>query len=88
VHARSLVATGLDSVAGEVFKTTLIPVHQEVIKSQRQLPGPIATTNEVGPTGFGLYRALTAAGIRCEVAARSKLAAYRATGSRPTRRTL
>ena len=28
---------------------------------------------EAGPTGFGLYRALTAAGIRCEVAAPSKL---------------
>ena len=28
---------------------------------------------EAGPTGFGLYRALTAVGIRCEVAAPSKL---------------
>lgn len=28
---------------------------------------------EAGPTGFGLYRSLTAAGIRCEVAAPSKL---------------
>jgi transposase len=28
---------------------------------------------EAGPTGFGLYRALTAAGIRCVVAAPSKL---------------
>jgi len=28
---------------------------------------------EAGPTGFGLYRELSAAGIRCEVAAPSKL---------------
>ena len=33
----------------------------------------MAVTYEAGPTGFGLYRALTAAGIRCEVAAPSKL---------------
>ena len=30
-------------------------------------------TYEAGPTGFGLYRTLTAAGIRCVVAAPSKL---------------
>ena len=30
-------------------------------------------TYEAGPTGFGLYRSLTAAGIRCQVAAPSKL---------------
>ena len=33
----------------------------------------MAVTYEAGPTGFDLYRALTAAGIRCEVAAPSKL---------------
>jgi transposase len=35
---------------------------------------------EAGPTGFGLYRQLTAAGIRCEVAAPSKL--HRPAGER------
>lgn len=73
VHARSVVATGLDSVTGEVFKSTLVPNPDEVIGWLRRLPGPVATTYEAGPTGFGLYRALTAAGIRCEVAAPSKL---------------
>ena len=73
VHARSVVATGLDSVTGEVFKTTLVPDCEGVIKWLRQLPGPVATTYEAGPTGYGLYRALTEAGIRCEVAAPSKL---------------
>ena len=33
----------------------------------------MAVTYEAGPTGFGLCRALIAAGIRCEVAAPSKL---------------
>jgi len=73
VHARSVVATGLDSITGEVFKTTLVPNHDEVIGWLRGLPGSVATVYEAGPTGFGLYRALTAAGIRCEVAAPSKL---------------
>jgi transposase len=36
-------------------------------------PGPLAAVYEAGPTGFGLYRALTGAGTRCEVAAPSKL---------------
>jgi len=73
VHARSVVAAGLDSATGEVFRRTLTPAHDEVIGWLRSLPGPVATTYEAGPTGFGLYRALTAAGIRCEVAAPSKL---------------
>jgi transposase len=73
VHARSVVAAGLDSVTGEVFKQRLVPVHDEVVGWLRSLPGPVAATYEAGPTGFGLYRALTKAGIRCEVAAPSKL---------------
>jgi transposase len=36
-------------------------------------PGPAAVTYEAGPTGFGLARALTAAGVRCVVVAPSKL---------------
>lgn len=39
----------------------------------RGLPGPVAATYEAGPTGFGLYRALEAAGVRCEVVAPSRL---------------
>ena len=33
----------------------------------------MAVAYEAGPTGFGLYRPLSAAGIRCEVVAPSKL---------------
>ena len=39
----------------------------------RSLPAPVAVTYEAGPTGFGLARALIAAGIDCVVAAPSKL---------------
>lgn len=73
VHARSVVAAGLDSVTGEVFKQRLVPASEVVVNWLRHLPGPVTTTYEAGPTGFGLYRAITAAGIRCEVAAPSKL---------------
>jgi transposase len=37
------------------------------------LPGPVAVAYEAGPTGFGLARALEAAGVRCVVVAPSKL---------------
>jgi len=73
VHARSVSGAGIDAVTGELFQTTLIPAHDQVLGWIRGLPGPVAVTYEAGPTGFGLYRALTAAGIRCEVAAPSKL---------------
>jgi transposase len=73
VHARSVVAAGLDSLTGEVFKKTLVPSPEVVIAWLGSLPGPVVTAYEAGPTGFGLYRALTGAGFRCEVAAPSKL---------------
>ena len=73
VHARSVVAVAIDGVTGEVFRARLTPAHQEVVGWVRGLPGPSAVAYEAGPTGFGLCRALTGAGIRCEVAASSKL---------------
>jgi transposase len=73
VHARSVAAAAIDGVTGELFQTRLTPAHDHVRDWVRALPGPVAVTYEAGPTGFGLYRSLTAAGIRCEVAAPSKL---------------
>jgi len=73
VHARSVMAVALDSKTGEVFKQRLVPSSDVVIDWLRQLPGPVAATYEAGPTGFGLYRAIAEAGMRCEVAAPSKL---------------
>ncbi len=73
VHARSVAAAAIDGVTGELFQTTLTPAHDHIRSWVSQLPGPVAVTYEAGPTGFGLHRALTAAGIRCQVAAPSKL---------------
>ncbi|MGO9067393.1 IS110 family transposase, partial [Mycobacterium sp.] len=73
VHARSVVGCGLDGDTGEVFQRRLTPGHREVLDWVQGLPGPVAVTYEAGPTGFGLARALTAAGIDCQVAAPSKL---------------
>ena len=73
VHARSVVGHGLDGLTGEVWRARLTPGHEEVIGWLRSLPGPVKATYEAGPTGFGLARALEAAGIECVVAAPSKL---------------
>ena len=73
VHARSVVAAAIDGVTGEVFRARLTPDHGEILRWVRALPGTAAATYEAGPTGFGLYRALTEAGVRCQVAAPSKL---------------
>jgi transposase len=73
VHARSVVAAAIDGVSGEVRRARLTPSHDHIRSWIGDLAGPVAVAYEAGPTGFGLYRALTAAGVRCVVAAPSKL---------------
>jgi len=73
VHARSVAAAAIDGVTGELFQARLTPSHDHLRSWLADLPGPVAVAYEAGPTGFGLYRSLSAAGIRCEVAAPSKL---------------
>jgi len=73
VHARSVVAAAIDGVTGEVFRARLTPDYGQVVRWVQALPGPAAVAYEAGPTGLGLARALGAQGIRCEVAAPSKL---------------
>ena len=73
VHARSVAAAAIDGVTGELSQTKLPPDHGHIRSWLAGLPGPVAVAYEAGPTGFGLYRHLTAAGIRCEVVAPSKL---------------
>ena len=73
VHARSIAAAAIDTITGEFFKDTLVPEPEVVIDWVRSLPGPAAVTYEAGPTGFGLARALRNVGLRCEVAAPSRL---------------
>lgn len=73
VHARSVAAAAIDGVTGEVWQTRLTPSYEHIRSWISQLPGPVAVAYEAGPTGFGLYRALTEVGVRCEVVAPSKL---------------
>ncbi len=73
VHARSVAAAAIDGVTGELVQAKLTPSHEHIRGWLADLPGPVAVAYEAGPTGFGLSRALNAAGIRCEVVAPSKL---------------
>jgi transposase len=73
VHARSVVGCMIDNEAGEIATLRLSPRTEAIVDWVRSLPGPVAVTYEAGPTGFGLARALTAAGVRCEVVAPSKV---------------
>ncbi len=73
VHARSVVACGLDGRTGEMFERRLTPDHQDILSWLRALPAPVVVTYEAGPTGFGLARFLVLEGIECLVAAPSKL---------------
>jgi transposase len=80
VHARSISACGLDLATGELRESRLVPHHPDVLGWLAGLDGTTAVAYEAGPTGYGLARALDAAGIRCVVAAPSKIA--RAAGDR------
>lgn len=73
VHARSVVAAALDAVTGEITRARLTPAYDDVLRWVTGLAGPVVVTYEAGPTGFGLARFLTGAGVECRVAAPSKL---------------
>jgi transposase len=73
VHARSILGCALDTVTGQILQRRLVPSVDSVLGWLRELPGPVAVAYEAGPTGFGLARELAAAGVRCVVAAPSKL---------------
>ncbi|MGW5692092.1 IS110 family transposase [Streptomyces asiaticus] len=73
VHARSIVACAIDSGSGEIRSLRLSPKTDAVLAWVASLDGPVAVAYEAGPTGFGLARALSAAGVRCVVVAPSKI---------------
>lgn len=73
VHARSISGAALDTRTGELVQTTLTPSHEYIRSWLANRPGSVAVAYEAGPTGFGLYRSLTEAGIRCVIVAPSKL---------------
>jgi transposase len=73
VHARSVLAASMDSGTGELRVRRLSGETSEVVEFCCSLPGPTRVAYEAGPTGYGLARALEAAGIGCVVAAPGKI---------------
>jgi transposase len=80
VHARSVVAGVLDARDGELRTLGVPPESELTVAWLQTLPQPVRVTYEAGPTGYGLARACTEAGIACTVAAPSKIP--RAAGDR------
>lgn len=73
VHARSVVGCAIDEGAGEIRTQSIGPGTEAVVAWVCAQPAPVMACYEAGPTGFGLARALQAAGVGCEVVAPSKL---------------
>ncbi len=68
-----LVVDDVVPALGRCQRARLTPSYEDIRSWVGDLPGPAAVVYEADPTGFGLYRHLSAAGIRCEVAAPSKV---------------
>jgi transposase len=72
VHARSTHAAAIDFSTGELLRMRFGPGVEEPVAWLQGLPGPVRACYEAGPTGFGLYRAASAAGVAVEVIAPGK----------------
>jgi transposase len=72
VHARSTHAAAIDAMTGELSRVRFGPGTEGPLGWLGELPGPVRACYEAGPTGFGLYRAATAAGIGMQVVAPGK----------------
>lgn len=72
VHARSTHAAAIDTLTGEVVRERFGPGVEAPIAWLSGLPGPVRACYEAGPTGFGLFRAATQAGIDVQVIAPGK----------------
>ncbi|MCA1679104.1 MAG: IS110 family transposase [Actinobacteria bacterium] len=73
VHARKVIAVTVDGESGELRSCRLSGKTGEVVNFCAALPGPTRVAYEAGPTGYGLARALEAAGVGCVVAAPGKI---------------
>jgi transposase len=73
VHAAKVVACVVDALTGELTVHRLPGATGELVAFCAALPGPTRVAYEAGPTGFGLARALSAAGIGCVIAAPGKI---------------
>jgi transposase len=73
VHAARVVVVTVDAESGELGAHRLAGETAAVVAFCAGLPGPTRAAYEAGPTGFGLARALEAAGVGCVVAAPGKI---------------
>jgi transposase len=73
VHAAKVVACVVDADSGEMTTHRLPGDTAKVVAFCAGLPGPTRVAYEAGPTGFGLARALQAAGVECVIAAPGKI---------------
>ena len=73
VHARSIVGCAIDQRTAEILHQRLLVNHAGVLDWILGLGQPVRVVYVAGPAGFGLARALTAAGIGCLVAAPLRL---------------
>jgi transposase len=73
VHASKVVAAMLDAETGELRFAKTGGETAKTVELCASLESPVKVAYEAGPTGFGLARALTAAGIECVVAAPGKI---------------
>jgi transposase len=73
VHAAAAVACVVDAASGELRVERLAGATGELSAFCARFPAPVAVAYEAGPTGFGLARALAAAGVGCLVAAPGKI---------------
>jgi transposase len=80
VHARSTHAAAIDRDSGELTRARFGVGSEEVVAWLARLPQPLHGCYEAGPTGYALYRAAEAAGLRVDVVAPSKTP--RASGDR------
>jgi transposase len=80
VHAAKIVAAVLDGETGEVQWFRVSGDVGEAAALCAGLPRPVRAAYEAGPTGYGLARELERRGVRCVVAAPSKIP--RASGER------
>jgi transposase len=72
VHARSTHAAAINLLTGELKRMRFGAGVQDPVAWLGELPGPVHACYEAGPTGFGLYRAAVAAGLRIDVIAPGK----------------
>jgi len=72
VHARSTHGAAIDRESGELTRARFGGGVGPVVVWLEALPQPVHACYEAGPTGYALYRAAEAAGLRVDVVAPSK----------------